>query len=159
MMKRRDFLKGAAIGAGALASGMLPGKGGANPSPTIRNRKQGADFYKIDAFSHFAPVSYLDYLRSLGGPPSLLQAYGKAWPEFSDVHGLQPRLKMMEDEGIDISIIFPQPDLEGGLGPVFMADGKALSAAVFINDTMSKCVRTPLNSSLPLFSRSRIKMI
>ena len=88
-MKRRDFLKGAAIGAGALASGMLPGKGGANPSgDTSGNRKQGADFYKIDAFSHFAPVSYLDYLRSLGGPPSLLQVYSKAWPEFSDVHGL-----------------------------------------------------------------------
>jgi predicted TIM-barrel fold metal-dependent hydrolase len=144
MMKRRDFLKGAAIGAGALASGMLPGKGGTNLSHAIETQSRGADFYKIDAFSHFAPVSYLNYLRSLGGPPSLLQAYGKAWPEFSDVHGLEPRLKMMEDEGIDISIIFPQPDLEGGLGPVFMADGKALSAAVFINDTMSKmCTNSP----------------
>ena len=50
----------------------------------------------------------------------------------------------MEDEGIDVSIIFPQPDLEGGLGPVFMADGKALSAAVFINDYMSKmCTNSP----------------
>jgi aminocarboxymuconate-semialdehyde decarboxylase len=143
-LKRRDFLKGAAISAGALASGMLTGKGGANPSDAIGNRKQGADFYKIDAFSHFAPVPYLEYLRSLGGPPSQLQAYGRAWPEFSDVHGLQPRLKMMEDEGIDVGIIFPQPDLEGGLGPVFMADGKALSAAVFINDYMSKmCTNFP----------------
>jgi hypothetical protein len=84
MMKRRDFLKGAAIGAGVLASGMLPGKGRANPSnttgDTFGNRKQGAEFHKIDAFSHFAPVSYLDYLRSLGGPPSLLQVYSKAIP-------------------------------------------------------------------------------
>ena len=146
-MKRRDFLKGAAIGAGALASGMLPGKGGANPAnttgDTMENRK-GGDFYKVDSFSHFAPVSFMDYLRSLGGPPSLLQVYSKAMPELSDVHGLEPRLKMMEDEGIDISIIFPQPDLEGGLGPVFMAPGKALSAAVFINDTMSKmCATSP----------------
>ena len=144
-MKRRDFLKGAAIGAGALASGMLPGKGGANPAnttgDTMGNRK-GGDFYKVDSFSHFAPVSFMDYLRSLGGPPSLLQVYSKAMPELSDVHGLEPRLKMMEDEGIDISIIFPQPDLEGGLGPVFMAPGKALSAAVFINDTMSKMCST-----------------
>jgi predicted TIM-barrel fold metal-dependent hydrolase len=143
-MKRRDFLKGAAIGAGALASGVLPGKGGANPSNAIEDRKQGGDFYKIDAFSHFAPMSYMDYLRSLGGPPSLLHVYGKAWPEFSDVHGLEPRLRMMEDEGIDVCIIFPQPDLEGGLGPMFMADGKALSAAVFINDCMSKiCTNSP----------------
>ena len=147
-MKRRDFLKGAAIGAGALASGMLPGKGIANPSSPSGdppgNRKQGGDFYKIDAFSHFAPMSYMDYLRSLGGPPSLLHVYGKAWPEFSDVQGLEPRLRMMEDEGIDVCIIFPQPDLEGGLGPMFMADGKALSAAVFINDCMSKiCTNSP----------------
>jgi predicted TIM-barrel fold metal-dependent hydrolase len=158
MMKRRDFLKGAAIGAGALASGMLPRKGGANPSgDTLGNRKQGGDFYKVDAFSHFAPVSYLDYLRSLGGPPSSLQAYGKAWPEFSDVHGLEPRLKMMEDEGIEVSIIFPQPDIEGGLGPVFMADGKALSAAVFINDYMSKmCANSPkfkFTALLPLTNK------
>jgi len=82
MMKRRDFLKGAAIGAGALASGMLPGKGGANPSPTIGNRKQGADFYKIDAFSHFAPVSYLDYLRSLGGPPAFSRRMARLGPNF-----------------------------------------------------------------------------
>jgi predicted TIM-barrel fold metal-dependent hydrolase len=147
-MKRRDFLKSAAIGAGAIASGMLPGRGEANPAntngDTSGNRKQGAEFYKIDAFSHFAPMSYMNYLRSIGGPPSLLQVYGKAWPEFSDVQGLEPRLKMMEDEGIDVSIIFPQPDLEGGLGPVFMAEGKALSAAVFINDTMSKmCASSP----------------
>ena len=143
-MKRRDFLKGAAIGAGALASGMLPGKGKANPSDASGNRKQGGEFHKIDAFSHFAPVSFMDYLRSLGGPPSSLQVYSKAMPELSDARGLQPRLKMMEDEGIDISIIFPQPYLEGGLGPVFMAPGKALSAAVFINDYMSKmCANSP----------------
>jgi len=147
-MKRRDFLKGAGIGAGVLASGMLSGKSRANPSDTTGdtsgNRKQGADFYKIDAFSHFAPVSYLDYLRSLGGPPTPLQVYGKAMPEFSDVHGLQPRLKMMEDAGIDVCIIFPQPDLEGGLGPVYMTGDKASSAAVFINDYMSKmCANSP----------------
>jgi len=144
-MKRRDFLKNAAIGAGALASGVLSGKGGANAAGDASGKsKQGTDFYKIDAFSHFAPFSYLDYLRSLGGPPSPTRAYTKAWPEFSDVYGLEPRLKMMEDEGIDIAIIFPQPDIEGGLGPVFMAEGKALSAAVFINDAMSKiCATSP----------------
>ena len=144
-MKRRDFLKGTAIGAGALASGVLSGKGRANAAGDASGKsKQGTDFYKIDAFSHFAPTSYLDYLRSLGGPPTPTQAYAKAWPEFSDVYGLEPRLKMMEEEGIDIAIIFPQPDLEGGLGPVFMAEGKALSAAVFINDAMSKiCAASP----------------
>ena len=56
-MRRRDFLKRAAIGAGVLASGVLPGKGKANPSntpgDTSGNRKQGAEFYKIDAFSHY----------------------------------------------------------------------------------------------------------
>ncbi len=143
-MKRRDFLKGAAIGAGALASGMLPGKGKANPSDVSGARKQGGDSRKIDAFSHFAPVSFMEYLRSLGGPPSLLQVYSKSMPELSDTQGLQPRLKMMEDEGIDLSIIFPQPDLESGLGPAFMAPGKALSAALFINDYMSKmCADSP----------------
>jgi predicted TIM-barrel fold metal-dependent hydrolase len=142
-MKRRSFLKGAALGAGALASGILPGRGGVKAATTGADR-QGADFYKIDAFSHFAPVSYLDYLKSLGGPPSLLQMYVRAWPELGDVKGFEPRLKMMKDEGIDVCVIFPQPDIEGGLGPVFMAEGKALSAARFINDYMSKmCASSP----------------
>jgi len=137
---------------------MLPGKGAANPSgETSGTRKQGGEFYKIDAFSHFAPMSYMDYLRSLGGPPNLLQAYGKVMIELSDAQGLQPRFKMMEDEGIDICVIFPQPDLEGGLGPVFTAEGKALSAAVFINDTMSKmCAGSPkfkFTALLPLTNK------
>jgi uncharacterized protein len=152
-MKRRDFLKSAAIGAGALASGVLAGKADAANGPA----KQGKDFLKIDAFSHFAPTSFLDHLRSLGGPPHLLSIYAKSFPELSDVYGLEPRLKMMAEEGIDVAIIFPQPDIEGGLGPVFMAEGKALSAARFINDAMSKiCANSPkfkFNALLPMTNK------
>jgi uncharacterized protein len=148
IVKRREFLKRAAIGVGVITSGILPGKdradGAMAPGETSWKQKEGKDFYKIDAFSHFAPVSFIAYLRSLGGPPSSLQAYGNAVPEHCDVRGLEPRLKMMEDEGIDLSIIFPQPDLENGLGPLYMTEGKATSAAVFINDYMSKmCAESP----------------
>ncbi len=154
-MKRRDFLKRAAISAGVFASGILPGTGKANPSNPPAgapgNRKQGSDFYKIDAFSHVAPVSFIAYLRSLGGPPSSLEAYGKAVPEHCDVRGVEPRLKMMEDEGIDVSVIFPQPDLENGLGPQFKTEGKASSAAAFINDYMAKmCAESPKFKFTPL---------
>ncbi len=48
-MKRRSFLKGAALGAGVLASGVLPGRGQRKAS-AAGNTRQGADFYKIDAF-------------------------------------------------------------------------------------------------------------
>jgi aminocarboxymuconate-semialdehyde decarboxylase len=146
-MKRRDFLRGAAIGAGVLASGMLPGKGRANPSNTsgntFGNRKHGVNFYKIDAFCHFVPITYLNYLQSLGGPPNSLQLYANAVPEHSDVNGLQPRLQMMDDEGIDVSIIFPQPDIEGGLGLQFLTPGKATLAAQFINNYMAGICNNP----------------
>jgi len=141
-MKRRDFLKGALAGAGLVASGMLPRKGRAASASasgnTFGNIRQGGDFYKIDAFSHFVPLSYLSYLQSLGGPPNSLLAYANAVPEISDVKGIQPRRQMMDDEGIDVSIIFPLPELEGGLGPAFVPPGKALLAAQFINNYLSK---------------------
>ncbi len=148
-MKRREFLLNCAVlTASGIASSLFPKKSKADPSNDqkgiSKNPKQESEFYKIDAFSHFAPASFLDYLRSLGGPPHSLQPLIKVIPELSDVYGLQPRLRMMEDQGIDLSIIFPQPDLENGLGPVFMAPGKALSAARFINDYMAKmCEESP----------------
>ena len=176
-MKRRDFLKGALAGAGLAATGMLPGKSKAAPSNTsgntFENRKQGVDFYKIDSFCHFVPISYLDYLQNtLGGPFNSLRLiaagtdanHKNAILEHSDVEGLGPRLKMMDDEGIDVSIIFPQPDIEGGLGPKFTLTDPNSSSIPKMSyalkrpsssiTTCRNCVQiTPLNSNSPHYSR------
>ena len=142
-MRRRDFLIGAAISGGALASGVRPGTGKAAEGKAFRNIEAEDNFRGIDCFSHFVPISYLDYLQFLGGPPNSLRAFAMAVPEHSDVQGLDPRLQMMEDERIDVAIIFPQPDIEGGLGPAqFMVRGQATQAAQFINNYMSNLCTT-----------------
>jgi len=133
-MKRRDFLKGALAGAGLAATGMLPGKGKAAPSNTsgntFGNRKQGVNFYKIDAFSHLVPDAYSAWLASHSFPNSLA-AYAAAVPEH---HDPVARIAMMDEEGIATSIIFPQPDLES-LGANY--GSYATQAAHQINQAMS----------------------
>jgi predicted TIM-barrel fold metal-dependent hydrolase len=140
-MKRRDFLKGALAGAGLAATGMIPSKSKAAPSNrsgnTFGNRKQGVDFYKIDAFGHFVPDAYSAWLSS-NGLPNSLAAYAAAIPEH---HDPVARIKMMDDEEIAVSIIFPQPDLEslGAAYPTY-----ATQAAYQINKAMSDiCVAYP----------------
>lgn len=168
-MKRRDFIKGATVGAGVLASGMLPAKGlagtSSNPGNTFGNRMQGVGFRKIDAFCHFVPMQYLQYLYSLTDYTYLrtdLEAIGSNIPEHSDISAQNnggwdssgfpkdpaaayaPRLQMMDDMGIDVSIIFPQPDIEGGLisqySPFYGqgSPSNAALAAIYLNNYMSK---------------------
>jgi predicted TIM-barrel fold metal-dependent hydrolase len=151
-LKRRDFLKGAVVGsAGLIGSSLLPRSGEAQNLVKVRQRMK---FPKIDSFSHFVPIDFVTHLQQLGGPPNSLLAIANAIPEHSNVDA---RLKMMDDTKIDLSIIFPQPDLEGGLGPVFMTPGKALDAAQFLNNEISGicaanstrfkfCALLPMNS-------------
>ena len=50
-MKRRDFLKGAVVGAGLLGSGVLPGRAKADDR---EKKRHGEHFYRIDSYCHFS---------------------------------------------------------------------------------------------------------
>jgi predicted TIM-barrel fold metal-dependent hydrolase len=139
-MKRRDFLKGAAIGAGVLASGMLPGKGKAASSNasgnTFGNIRQGVDFYRIDSYCHFSDLNYIKKLEDLNGSgqPNSQRALIEGIKSMYDVGD---RLQMMDTCGIDVSILGPQPFIETAGPAVFADPAKALEAAQYINDSMA----------------------
>ena len=106
-MKRRDFLKGAAIGAGVLASGMLPGRAKADD---WGKRKKGVNFYRIDSYAHFAPMDYITLLEQLNLPIPPPNSQRPIIEPILAMHDVTDRLKMMDDCGIDVSIrILPNP--------------------------------------------------
>lgn len=137
-MKRRDFLKGAVVGAGLLGSGMLPG--GAKADNDWAKKKHGVDFYRIDSYAHFGPLDYISELETLNGsgqPNSqraLIQAIEALWD-------INDRLKMMDDCGIDVSILVPQPFIETAGPGVFADPTKALQVAQYINDEIAGIVK------------------
>ncbi len=138
-MKRRDFLKGAAIGAGVLASGMLPGKGKAASSNTFGNKRRGVDFYRIDSYAHFAPLEYIDLLEALNAPIPPPNSQRPIIQPIKAMWDVDDRLQMMDDTGIDLSIFIPQPFIETAAN-VAKDPVKALQAAKFINDQMAGIV-------------------
>ena len=133
-MKRRDFLKGAVVGAGLLGSGMVGGR--AIAANDWGKRKQGVDFYRIDSYSHFAPLDYLQYLEGLNGSSNPQRALIEPNPSMWD---LAARLEMMDDCGIDLSILIPQPFLETAPN-VYNNRTDALKAAQYINNEIAGIV-------------------
>ncbi len=142
-MKRRDFLKGAMIGAGAVASGMLPRKGKAASSTasgnTFGNIRQGVDFYRIDSYAHFAPLDYIALLEALNAPIPPPNSQRPIIQPIKAMWDVDDRLQMMDDTGIDLSIFIPQPFIETAAN-VAKDPVKALQAAKFINDRMAGIV-------------------
>jgi predicted TIM-barrel fold metal-dependent hydrolase len=137
-MKRRDFLKGAVVGAGLLSSGMLPGR--ATAGNHWGKRKHGKDFYRIDSYSHFAPLDYITLLEDLNLPIPPPNSQRPIIEPILAMHDVTDRLKMMDDCGIDVSILIPQPFIE--TAPMVFNDPlKALQAAQFINDAIAGIVK------------------
>ncbi len=131
-MKRRDFLKGALIGTSLLSSGLFPGSGRATE---FGKRKHGKDFYRIDSYCHFSTLDYLTLLEQLNAPippPNPFRGIFAPVPAMTDVNA---RLTMMDDCGIDLSILFPLPHLESAPN-VYKDTAKSLQAAQFINNAL-----------------------
>lgn len=141
-MKRRDFLKGAAIGAGVVASGMLPGKSKAASNAsgnTFGKKRKGVDFYRIDSYCHFSQLDYITELETLSGSsPNSQRALIQGIKSMYDVGD---RLQMMDACGIDVSIIGPQPFIETAGPGVYTDPTKALQAAQYINDQIAGIVK------------------
>ncbi len=137
-MKRRDFLKGAVVGAGLLGSGMLPG--GARADNPWGKKKQGVDFYRIDSYAHFGPLDYIGKLETLNGSGQPNSQRGIIQP-IKAMWDVNDRLKMMDDCGIDVGILIPQPFIETAGPGVFGNPAKALEAAQYINDEIAGIVK------------------
>ncbi len=133
-MKRRDFLKGAVVGAGLLGSGMLPGR--AKAQSDWGKRKRGVDFQRIDSYSHFAPIDYMDKLDQLNAPAPANASQRAIFAHNRSMTTVQDRINMMDECGIDLSILVPSPFLEA-YALVYLNPVKALQAAQFINDEMA----------------------
>lgn len=139
-MKRRDFIKGAAaMGAGALATGVVPGKSAAGAASasgnTFGNIRKGVKFYRIDAYCHFAPMDYIKELESLSGRTNPQRSIIQPIPSLWDV---ADRLSVMDKTGVDVSIFTPQPFIETAGPGVYQDAGNALTAAQYINDEMAE---------------------
>jgi uncharacterized protein len=135
-MKRRDFLKGAVVGAGLLGSGMLPGRAKADD---WGKRKRGVDFSRIDSYSHFAPIDYMDTLDQLNKPAPSNASQRAIFAHNPSMTTVQDRINMMDECGIDVSILVPSPFLEA-YALVYPNPVKALQAAQFINNEMAGIV-------------------
>jgi uncharacterized protein len=136
-MKRRDFLKGAVVGAGLLGSGMVSGR--AKADNHFGKKKHGVDFYRIDSYCHFAPLDYITELENLNlpiAPPNGQRAQIEKTPSLWDVN---ERLHLMDECEIDVSILMPNPFIESAVN-VYKDPGKALTAAKYINDEIANIV-------------------
>jgi len=136
-MKRRDFLKSAVVGAGLLGSGMLPGH--TKAANNWGKRKQGVDFYRIDSYAHFGPLDYITLLEQLNSPIPPPNSQRPIIQPIQSMWDVNARLKMMDDCGIDVSILVPQPFIETAAN-VYKDPVLALQAAQFINNKIAGIV-------------------
>ena len=136
-MKRRDFLKGAVVGAGLLGSGMLPGRAKADD---WEKKRHGKHFYRIDSYCHFSQLDYITKLEALNGSgqPNSQRALIQGIKSMYDV---EDRLQVMDACGIDVSILGPQPFIETAGPGVFANPAKALEAAQYINDEIAQIAK------------------
>ena len=136
-MKRRDFLKGAVVGAGLLGSGVLPSHAKADD---WGKKRHGKDFYRIDSYCHFSQLDYITKLEDLNGSgqPNSQRALIQGIKSMYDV---ADRLQVMDACEIDVSIIGPQPFIETAGPGVFANPAKALEAVQYINDEIAQIVK------------------
>jgi predicted TIM-barrel fold metal-dependent hydrolase len=144
-MRRRDFIKNAAVGAGLTGTGMFSGPAEA----AVRRRRSAVNFHRIDSYCHFSPLEYIDLLETLNAPtpsPNSQRAINQAinsqraiTQPIKALWDVAARLQVMDETGINVSIVVPQPFIE--MAPNIARDpAKALQAATFINDRMAEIV-------------------
>ncbi len=139
-MKRRDFFKTAALGAGAT---MIPGVGTADGGKKVGPFKPACkkgEYFTIDAYSHFSTMDIIDKLEKLSGqsPNPFRPIFQNNLPLIDPV----ARIQAMDRIGADIHILVPLPYLEST--PAVYASGphgKALEAAQFINNSIYDIVQ------------------
>jgi predicted TIM-barrel fold metal-dependent hydrolase len=137
-MKRREFLKDAMLASGLLGMGWLPdlpdGEFQDEAALVPASKKDG---YRIDAYCHFSMMSIIEYLEEKSGiKPHVFRSLFGNTPTLIDVN---QRLAMMDETGIDLSVLVPLPWIE--TAPPVHADPNLCSeAARIFNDGLANIV-------------------
>jgi len=123
---RRDILLAAAAAAVAPITSVSEAKAAAQSSTSK----------KIDAHTHFTPMKFLDFAEKTEGRPFALSGLLRSKPP---IHEVEPRIELMDRNGIDMHVLVPVPWIESF--PKIYADAElATQAAKMMNDELAAVV-------------------
>lgn len=139
-MKRRDFLKNAMLASGLLGMGQLPDfsqKEFEEQQAIALEKKKEKDIYRIDGYCHFSSMSIIDFLEEASGiRPHVFRSLFANTPTLINV---DERLAMMDETGVDLSVLVPLPWIETA-PPVYANPQLAAQAAQILNDAIAEVV-------------------
>ncbi len=133
-MKRRDFLKKALLTSGLLGTGLMS----ASPASGQQRKEATSEKeYRIDSYCHFSIMSVIDFLEKASKSyPHIFRSLFANTPALINI---EKRLALMDECGIDLSILVPLPWLE--TTPTVHADSKLCAeAARLFNDELATIV-------------------
>jgi predicted TIM-barrel fold metal-dependent hydrolase len=93
---------------------------------------------RIDAHTHFAPLKFLEFAEKAEGRPFPLTPLYKSNAALT---GIQPRIDLLDRNGIDINVLVPVPWIEG-FHTVYADPALAAQAARLMNDELAAVVAT-----------------
>jgi len=98
----------------------------------------GSPGARIDAHTHFTPLRFLDFAEKAEGRPFGLSPLLRSKPALTAV---QPRIDLLDHNGIDINVLVPVPWIEG-FHKVFADPALAAEAAKLMNDELAAVIAT-----------------
>lgn len=138
-MKRRDFLKDAMLASGLLGMGYLP------EFPEMESMAQAAipaskkDEFRIDSYCHFSFMSVIEYLEQNSG--IYPHVFRSLFANTSTLIDVNDRLVLMDETGIDVSVLVPLPWIETA-PPVYNNPELCTGAARLFNDELANMIAT-----------------
>ena len=129
-MKRRTFIIGSLAAAWALATSKV------RPSKKAEAKKYNSgQSYRIDAYCHFSTMGIINFLeKESGRKPHVFRNLFANTPTLTDP---LERLKMMDETGVDLSVLVPLPWLETA-PPVHADPEKCAAGAMLLNDEIAE---------------------
>jgi predicted TIM-barrel fold metal-dependent hydrolase len=121
------------LGIGAATACMLDIPGTAAETTALPNSP-----IRIDAHTHFAPPNFLEFAENAEGRPFPLTSLYKSIPALTQI---QPRIELLDRNGIDINILVPVPWIEA-FHNVYADSKLATEAARLMNDELAAVVST-----------------
>jgi predicted TIM-barrel fold metal-dependent hydrolase len=133
-MKRREFLKNALLTSGMFGMGFLsapPARGQQHKTTSLEKE------YRIDSYCHFSMMNVIDFLEKASGVyPHIFRSLFANTPAL--IH-LDKRLALMDECGIEFSVLVPLPWLET-IPSVHANPKQCAEAARLFNDELAAIV-------------------
>jgi len=93
---------------------------------------------KVDAHTHFTLLKFLDFAEKTEGHPFGLSSLLRSRPALTEV---QPRINLLDRNGIDMHVLVPVPWLEG-FPKIYADPALATQAARLVNDELAAVIAT-----------------